>query len=160
MENWVCIFGPPAKILSDNGGEFVNAEIVDFAEKFNVDLETTAAESAWSNSLVERHNGVRNDMLQKVIKDTDCTIDIALNWSLAAKNCLLNVFGFSPNVLVFGSNPSFPSVLSNRFPANNPHTISKYLSDNLNALHSAREKFLEQEASEKLSRALARKTRT
>ena len=94
MENWVRIFGPPTKVLSDNGGEFVNAEIVDFAEKFNVILDTTAAESAWSNGLVERHNGVLNDMLQKVMKDANCPVDIALSWSLAAKNCLLNVYGF------------------------------------------------------------------
>ena len=67
---------------------------------------------------------------------------------------------FSPNILVFGTNPSFPTTLNNRIPANNPLTISKYLSDNLNALHSAREHFIKQEASEKLSRALARKTRT
>ena len=72
--------------MTDNGGEFVNAEIVDFAEKFNVILDTTAAESAWSNGLVERHNGVLNDMLQKVMKDANCPVDIALSWSLAAKN--------------------------------------------------------------------------
>jgi len=28
MENWVRIFGPPQKILSDNAGKFINAEIV------------------------------------------------------------------------------------------------------------------------------------
>ena len=157
---WVRIFGPPTKILSDNGGEFVNSEILDFAEKFNVNLETTAAESAWSNGLVEKHNGVLNNMLQKIVKDTNCSSDIALNWALAAKNCLLNVFGFSPNILVFGRNPCFPSVLSNRPPANNPATVSKYLSDTMNALHSARDQFMQQEACEKLSRALSRKTRT
>ena len=125
MECWVKIFGPPRRVLSDNGGEFVNSEIVDFAEKFNIDLETTAAESAWSNGLVERHNGVLNDTLQKVIADTNCSIEIALNWAIAAKNCLLNVFGFSPNMLVFGMNPSFPTVLANRPPANNSVTVSK-----------------------------------
>ena len=160
MTHWVQPFGPPRKILSDNGGEFVNSEIVDFAEKFNVDLLTTAAESAWSNGLVEKHNGVLNNTLQKIIADTNCCVEIALCWAIAAKNCLLNVFGFSPNTLVFGRNPSFPSVITNRPPANNPVTISKYLTDILNALHSGRERCLQQEASEKLSRALRRKTRT
>ena len=93
--------------MTDNGGEFVNAEIVDFAEKFNVILDTTAAESAWSNGLVERHNGVLNDMLQKVMKDANCPVDIALSWSLAAKNCLLNVYGFSPNILSLEQIPVF-----------------------------------------------------
>ena len=157
---WVRIFGPPQKILSDNGGEFVNNEILDFAEKFNVDLKTTAAESAWSNGLVEKHNGILGDMLDKVMKDTNCCAEIALQWAVAAKNCLMNVFGFSPNVLVFGKNPSFPSVIDNRPPANNPTSVSRYLSDILNALHSARNAFIQQESSEKLQRALARKTRT
>ena len=160
LENWVCLFGPPQKILSDNGGEFVNDEIVDFAEKFNVNLKTTAAESAWSNGLVERHNAILADMLDKVMKDTNCCAEIALHWTIAAKNCLMNVYGFSPNSLVFGRNPSFPNVLNNRPPANNPVALSKYLSDNLNALHSARDKFIQQESSERLQRAISRKTRT
>ena len=65
MEHWVQMFGPPCRILSDNGGEFVNQEMIDFAEKFNVSLDTAAAESAWSNSLDEKHNGVLNNMLHE-----------------------------------------------------------------------------------------------
>ena len=34
LEYWIRIFGPPKYFLSDNGGEFVNDEMVDFAEKF------------------------------------------------------------------------------------------------------------------------------
>ena len=42
-------------------------------------------------------------------------------------------------------------------PANNPVYVSKYLSDNLNAMHAARESFIEQERSERVRRALLRK---
>ena len=34
LEYWVRIFGAPAKFLTDNGGEFVNKELIEFAEKF------------------------------------------------------------------------------------------------------------------------------
>ena len=34
------------------------------------------------------------------IGDTNCSADIALSWAIAAKNCLLNVFGFCPNILL------------------------------------------------------------
>ena len=102
MEYWVRMFGPPQKILSDNGGEFVNAELTDFSEKFNCSLKTTAAESAWSNGLCEKHNGVIGNMLDKIMNDVNCSADIAVHWAIAAKNSLMNVYGFSPNVLVFG----------------------------------------------------------
>ena len=45
-------------------------------------------------------------------------------------------------------------------PANNPICISKYLSDNLNAMHAARESFIEHERSERIRQALLRKTRS
>ena len=92
VEYWVRLFGPPSKILSDNGGEFVNDEILDFAEKFNVDLKTTAAESAWSNGLVERHNGILGNMLDRITADTNCSSEIGVHWAIAAKNCLINVY--------------------------------------------------------------------
>ena len=54
MTHWVQPFGSPRKMLTDNGGEFINKEVVDYAEKFNVKIKTTAAESGWSNGLCER----------------------------------------------------------------------------------------------------------
>lgn len=157
---WVKWFGPPKKYLCDNGGEFVNDEVIDLAEKCNVTIKTTAAESPWSNGLCERHNAVIGSSIQKVRLDTGCSLSVALAWSISAKNCLCNVYGFSPNQLVFGKNPNFPSVLDNKIPANNGICTSKMLESHLNALHSARQRFIEAEAAEKVKRALARKTRT
>ena len=37
--------------------------------------------------------------------------------AISAKNSLKNVHGFSPNQLVFGSNPSFPNVMNKAPPA-------------------------------------------
>ena len=47
LEYWIRIFGSPKYFLTDNGGEFVNRDMIDLAEKFNISLRTTAAESAW-----------------------------------------------------------------------------------------------------------------
>ena len=46
---WISIYGAPRKFLSDNGGEFANAEFVSLCERFNISIRTTAAESPWSN---------------------------------------------------------------------------------------------------------------
>ncbi len=48
---WISIHGPPKRLFSDNGGEFNNEEMRDMAEKFNIEVKTTAAYSPWSNGL-------------------------------------------------------------------------------------------------------------
>ncbi len=160
MDNWIKIFGPPKSFLTDNGGEFVNHEFIDLAEKFNIVLKTTAAESAWSNGLCERHNAILNSNVNKVLADGDCSLEVAISWAVAAKNSLASVYGFSPNILVFGKNPNFPSVFTNTPPANNPTCLNDYVAENLNAMHLARKAFVEQESAERLRRALYRKSRT
>ena len=49
-------------------------------------------------------------MKEKVLSDVGCSLEVALAWCLSAKNALLNSYGYSPNQLVFGYNPNFPSV--------------------------------------------------
>ena len=131
----------------------------DFAEKFNIKLRTTAAESAWSNGLCERHNGILNRNVNKVLENGVSSLDVAIAWAVAAKNALANVYGFSPNMLVFGRNPNFPTAFVNDPPANNSTCLDKYVAENLNAMHSARKSFIEQESSERLRRAISRKSR-
>ena len=56
FSSWLKHPGPPTKFLTDNGGEFMNSEFLDLCEQMNITVKTTAAESPWSNGLVERHN--------------------------------------------------------------------------------------------------------
>ena len=160
MGNWVKVFGSPQYFLNDNGGEFVNSEMIEFSEQFNIILKTTAAESAWSNGLCERHNEILADLVRKILSDTGCSIEMALCWALSAKNALSNVYGFSPNQLVFGRNCDLPSTHTSRLPALSSPATSDFLRNTLNALHAARQAFVKQEASEKLRRALSRQTRS
>ena len=158
MQNWISLFGSPHYFLSDNGGEFVNEDLIELGEQFNIFLKTTAAESPWSNGMCERHNEILADLVRKVQLDNQCSFKIALQWALSAKNSLSNVYGFSPNQLVFGKNLELPSVHNDKLPAENMPS-NEYILKNLNALHTARQSFIQQEASEKLRRALNRKTR-
>ena len=66
FQNWVSIYGCPERILSDNGGEFNNAAMRELGEKLNLNIHTTAAESPWSNGLVERHNKIIGEMITPV----------------------------------------------------------------------------------------------
>ena len=143
---WISIFGPPKQILSDNWGEFSTEDFHLMGEKLNTNIRNTAAETPWSNSINERHNATFGSMISKVKDDTGCNLEVAV----ASKNTLANVYGFSPNQLVFGKNPNFPSnYLTNKLPALEPVNFSDIVRQNLTAIHSARKAFIEAEAIEK-----------
>ena len=158
--HWISLFGCPKKLLSDNGREFNNALFREMAELLSVELLSTAAESPWSNGITERHNALIGQIVIKVIKETSCSKKVALAYALSAKNALKMVHGFSSNQLVFSRNPNFPSLLDSNLPGLNDRTSSEVISEHLNALHAARKAFIENEASDKLRRALQRQTRT
>ena len=160
FKDWISIFGTPKLFLSDNGGEFNNDIFREMGEQLNINVKTTSAESPWSNGIVEKHNGVIGNMMEKVLSDVGCSLEIALAWCLSAKNVLLNAYGYSPNQLVFGCNPNFPSFIENKLPALEGVTSSKLIASHLNVLHSARKRLIETESDEKLHQALRHKTRT
>ena len=71
LKYWISLFGSPSKVFSDNGGEFVSKEFIDFCENFKMKVKTTAAEAPWSNSICERHNAIMTDIILKVRNDTN-----------------------------------------------------------------------------------------
>ena len=150
LKNWIAQFGSPMQMLTDNGGEFASDEFREMGEKLNTRILTTAAESPWSNGINERHNGILGRMILKVMEDSRCSLDEAIVWAVSAKNSLANVYGYSPCQLVFGKNPAYPSVLHDKLPALCSETKSEILSDNLNAMHSARRAFVEAESDERI----------
>ncbi|CAF2215336.1 unnamed protein product [Rotaria magnacalcarata] len=157
---WISVFGSPRQFLSDNGGEFNNDEFRQMAEAFNVIVRTTAAESPWSNGLNERHNGVLGVMVLKILADVKCSFSTALAWAISAKNTLHNAHGYSPNQLVFGKNPNFPSVLTDFPPALENKFTSEIVANTLNTIHAARQAFMMSESSERIRRALRHNIRS
>ena len=59
---------------------------MELCDLFGIKIKTTAAESPWSNGLVERHNLVLAEMLDKILDDTKCSLDVAVAWANNAKN--------------------------------------------------------------------------
>ena len=156
---WISLFGPPSKFLSDNGGEFQNPEMRQLGESFNIRLMSTAAQSAWSNGLCERLNGILAQSVRKIMEDSCCNVKTALAWAVSARNTLGNFSGFSPCQLVFGYNTILPNILKNSPPGLEEIDDSTIVKNNLNAMHSARQQFLKAESSEKLRRALRHNVR-
>ena len=158
VEKWISVFGPPLKILTDNGGEFNNHVFRTFGDNFNVKIITTAAESPWSNGICERHNQTLTESMQKVRDDQKCDVKIALACALIAKNSLLNITGFSHQI-VFGRNPKIPSLFDATASSLEGTTSSSSVADFLNSLQSAREAYTMAENSERIRRALRAKVR-
>ena len=79
------------KFLVDNGGvgggggEFYNDEFRSLCESVNIRICTTAAESLWSNWLVECHNATLEFSVQNVMDDLKCDLNIAVAWTISAK---------------------------------------------------------------------------
>ena len=160
FEIWIRYFGPSKKFLSDNGGEFCNDEFISMCENLNIRICTTAAESPWSNGLVERHNAILGLTVNKIMNDLNCDLDVAVAWANSAKNSLKSVHGFSSNQLLFGYNPNFPNMLDNNLPALEGISCSNIVRENLNAMHIAREEFIKNESSSKIAKALKSQVRT
>ena len=155
FQNWIAILGRPTKFMSDNGGEFVNTEFNNMCSLLNIEVQTSPAESPWCNGTVERHNGLLAQMIEAIMDDTGCNIDTAIAWAMNAKNSLNNVFGFSPYQLVMGRNPEVPDILSyNNLPALNSYTASQITADHLNAMETARKKFIELENNSRFKRVM------
>ena len=98
-------------------------------------------------------------MMDKILNEEKCSIEVALTWAINAKNCLQNSYGFSPNQVVFRKNPNLPNVPENKPLALENVTTIELVANNLNAVHAATKAFVKTEASEKLRRAILRKVR-
>ena len=152
--SWIVIFGPPKKILSDNGGEFCNDEMKSLTEAFSIEHMTTAAESPWSNGTCERLNGVLGKLVLKILDDSNCDVPTALAWAVSARNSYYNYEGFSPNQLVFGKNPAMPDIFNSKLPGLNRSTSSEIVRRNLEAKKKANEEFIRFSDAERLKKAV------
>ena len=151
---WISIFGRPAKFISDNGGEFINHEFMELCMQFGIQLQTSPSESPWCQGIVERHNAIIGQMIDKVMNSTGCNRGIACCWAMNAKNTLSNIHGFSPHFLVFGRNPVIPDILNTEsLSMLNESTSSRVVAEHLNAMHTSRKAFMEVQNSDILKRA-------
>ena len=160
LVSWITLFGAPKKILTDNGGEFNNREMLTFSEIFNFTVKTTAAESPWSNGIVERLNGILGKLVDKITEDTKCDVQMALAWAVAARNAFDNKAGFSPNQLVFGFNPAVPDLFNSDLPGLQAVSSSEMVRKNMHAVHIAREAYIKSQSDERVRQALRHNVNT
>ena len=125
------------------------------AEYLGVKITATAAYSPQSNGANERNHAIVDRMMEKMLfQDPSMKPEIALCRALNAKNCLETYQGVSPAQLVFGENPRLPALYSAIPPGLEEVRLSKALATHINALHMAREMFIQCESDRVLRTAL------
>lgn len=159
--HWISILGRPRRFMSDNGGEYNNANFQDMCEKLGVHVITTGAEAPWSNGIVERHHTLIARNVQKIQEETNCRVETALAWAINSKNAMSNINGFSPYQLVLGQNPKVPDLDDPYAPPTilNSTTPSEKVAEHMKAIYSARKNHAAKDADERIRRALLHKTR-
>ena len=161
MEAWVGSgYGKPDSFHMDNGGEFTGEEVMEMASKLGVKVNTTAANSPFSNGLCERNHAVVDCMLEKLQHEhPSVPFETLLSWACTVKNYMSMHAGYSPYQIVFGRNPSLPGFEDEHaLPALTPPK-GKTLLEHLKVLETSRSAFTEADSSERIKRALSHKIR-
>ena len=143
---------PSRGFWSDNGGEFLNEQVLDFAAAMDVEIRMTSAEAPWQNGIVERHHATADIIYEKLmIENPKMTPQDAINHASFAKNTDTNQTGFSPIQLMTGQNPKFPGLAEANPASSNLGCCNKYMKT-LKAIDSARIKMRETDCDSKLKR--------
>lgn len=160
LSHWIYVYGECRVVLSDSGREFHNVLLRSLAEGFNIRADVTAGQSAWSNGVCERHNGVVKHMVTTLASYYPAaTLQELLDHACFAKNALAVYGCASPFQLVTGSQPRIPSVLSDDLSAmQEGHLPTEAdLARTVAMLAASRPAFSRAEASESVRRTLNRR---
>ena len=65
--------------------ENLNSKFLEVCESMNIRVITTAAESRFSNGLIERHDLIIPEMLDKTLEDTGAYFQLVLAWRVNRK---------------------------------------------------------------------------
>ena len=151
---WIDVFGIEGKFRVDIGSELNNEKFMEMCEKLNICIKLSTAESPCSSSPVKKNSQLLAEMVTQTMKNLNCSLELALMFSLNALNSLSLIKGYSPYQLVVGQNltiPALQNLMSQAVTSENANNIiRKYCQD----LHNARKTFLQKENNERIRRAL------
>ena len=121
MRMWTRYFGGPKKLKLDLGPEFDNVFVDQLRDTLGCEIVAVPGGAHWSHGATENKHGVLRDMCLKLLDDTPgLNPEEAMDACVAAKNCTVNVYGYSPIQLDFGYAPTI-----RYFPAKGEATDEK-----------------------------------
>ena len=111
-EIWNWRFGfPSIGYWADNGPEFQNGELNEYAAKFGFIVRFGPTYSPWSNGINERNHASADTVVKKMMdSDRKLKLSSAANLAAWAHNTNVNVLGYDPMSLVTGKSVVIPGV--------------------------------------------------
>ena len=111
-EHWIAKFGLPEILVTDNGTEFINNEIITLCHLYNIKHKPRTSHAPWTNGLVEGTNRSLQEYLRCIINGNDTRYT---EWSADVKLFLLSynsqittTLGMSPYKKVINQKPRKP----------------------------------------------------
>ena len=148
---------PSRGFWSDNGGEFLNEELLDFAASFDITIKMTAADAPWQNGVVERHHATADIIFEKMLlEDPKMNPQEAINHAAFSKNAEINNTRFSALQLVCGQSPKFPGLSDVSPVSSNLKSTNKYMKA-LKNIDKNRVRFREIDCDTRIKKALGEK---
>ena len=104
-EHWIAKFGLPEVLVTDNGTEYINKEIITLCHLYNIKHKPRTSHAPWTNSLVEGMNRSLQEYLRCIINGNDTrytewSVDVKL-FPLSYYSQITTTLGMSPNEMVF-----------------------------------------------------------
>jgi hypothetical protein len=142
-ENIICRFGIPQAIVSDNGSHFVNQNVANLLERYNIKHYRSTPYYPKGNGQAEATNKTLVNILSKTLDDHPKTWAEELPMALwAYRTSKRKPTGETPYALVYGEEAILPSEIT--IPSARMRIRSKVEGDNREAALEAVEEFREE----------------
>lgn len=113
IRNFICKFGSPSIILTDQGADFTSNLIKEIAKLFKMKKINTSAYHPQSNGALERSHSTLIDYLKHYVNNEQSNWDQWLDFAMFSYNTSVHTSTkFTPFELVFGIKPSLPSSIT------------------------------------------------
>ena len=162
-KHWLRAYPAPSLLRYDAEGFMRKLEVSRWLETFGMKLEPIAGESAWQLGKHSKHLQTLKEQMNLLCLETQNQLDAheLLSLSVAAKNNMHNIRGYSPNQWAFGQNfsriTSFLQQCEN-LPLQSAREDVTF-EENIQRETRAQELFLKVDARRRISKALHSKCR-
>ena len=138
INTWICRFGCPLQILSDQGTEFDNKLLKELSSRLGIHKLRTSSYKPSTNGVAERIHRTLNTMMGKVVSDhqRDWT-DYLPKIMAAYRSAEHQSTGYSPNMLILGREVNVPLDLMAKLPSDSATLSDTYVEYHLNQFREA-----------------------
>ena len=159
--SWIAHFGPPAKLLTDEGRGWVSDQMAEWTDSLSINHEVAPGEAHTRMSLVERRHAVLRKAIEVYISDLDLHgpdgLRTALTYILPQLSAQPTVAGYSPSQWLLGYQPSIGNLLTSDQITPVHLAGGSSFEEALQRRNMAKTAILQADTDQKLRRALLRR---